>query len=90
MYVLRNRWPPNSSIGPHTHGNAVRVYTVMEGEARWGFGSEIDETRMIRLGPGSVAYTAPGMEPHYFRAGPDGVVFNVVAEGPFVTHMVER
>jgi hypothetical protein len=86
-YVLRNRWPPNTVFGPHTHGEAVRVYTILEGEVWWGFGQTADEAHLVRLGPGSVAYTGPGMEPHYFRTGPDGAVFNVVAEGPFVTIM---
>ena len=90
IYVLRNRWPPDTALGPHTHGDAVRVYTILEGEVWWGFGEEQDESRMVRLGPGSVAYTGPGMAPHYFRTGAEGAVFNVVATGPFVTTMVER
>jgi hypothetical protein len=90
LYVLRNKWPANSSIGPHDHGQARRVYTVLEGEAFWGFGEVVDETKLVRLGPGSVAVTGPGMPPHYFRAGSAGVVFNVVAEGPFVTNLVGR
>jgi hypothetical protein len=87
LYVLRNRWPAGAVLPPHNHGNATRIYTVLEGEVWWGFGHEIDEAKMVRLGPGGVAVTRPEMPPHYFRVGPEGAVINVVAEGPFVTNM---
>ncbi len=90
LYVLRNKWPANAVMAPHNHGEATRIYTVLEGEAWWGFGDEVDESTMVRLGPGGVVVTRPGMPAHYFRTGPDGVVFNVVAEGPFITNMIGR
>jgi hypothetical protein len=90
LYVLRNKWQPNSWMGPHEHGSAHRIYTVLEGEVYWGYGEKIEESKMVRLGPGSVAVTGPGLPPHYFRAGPEGMVVNVVAEGPFVTNMISN
>lgn len=89
LYVLRNKWPPNAWLAPHNHGPAHRIYTVLEGEAWWGFGDTIDESKMVRLGPGSVAVTGPDLPAHYFRTGPQGLVVNVVAEGPFVTNMIK-
>jgi mannose-6-phosphate isomerase-like protein (cupin superfamily) len=87
IYVLRNKWPPNTTLAPHTHGDKWRVYTVLEGEIRMGFGLKIDEAKMVRLGPGSV-FTGPVDLPHYFITGENGATLHVVAEGPFVTTFV--
>jgi hypothetical protein len=38
IYVLRNKWGPNITLRPHTHGDKWRVYTVLEGEIQFGFG----------------------------------------------------
>jgi hypothetical protein len=89
IYVLRNKWPANATLAPHTHHGKWRIYTVLEGELRWGFGSKIDEAKMVRLGPGSVASTGAGDEPHYFITGPQGATINVVAEGPFDSEFVK-
>lgn len=88
IYVLRNRWPANATLAPHTHGDKWRIYTVLEGEMRFGFGRTIEEAGMIRLGPGSVV-TGPVDLPHYFITGPEGVTLQVVAEGPFTTNFVD-
>jgi uncharacterized RmlC-like cupin family protein len=88
IYVLRNKWPPNATLAPHTHGDKWRVYTVLEGELRLGFGPKIDPAKMVRLGPGSVV-TGPTDLPHYFVTGDKGATLNVVAEGPFVTTFVD-
>lgn len=89
IYVLRNKWPPNTTLAPHIHGDKWRVYTVLDGEIRFGFGPKIEHDEMIRLGPGSVV-TGPVDLPHYFITGPEGALLNVVAEGPFITIMVEE
>lgn len=86
VYVLRNRFPANATLAPHTHGSKWRIYTVMEGEIRFGFGAKIDESSSVRMGPGSVMATYD--RPHYFIAGPSGATLNVVADGPFVTEFV--
>jgi hypothetical protein len=88
IYVLRNRWPGNTTLRPHTHGDKWRVYTVLEGEIQFGFGPRIDLANTKRLGPGSVV-TGPTDLPHYFITGPNGATLHVVAEGPFVTTFVE-
>jgi redox-sensitive bicupin YhaK (pirin superfamily) len=88
VYVLRNRFPPNVTLAPHTHGKKWRIYTVLEGEIRFGFGPTIDESRMVRLGPGSVVTTFE--KPHYFLTGPAGATLNVVADGPFTTDFVKQ
>lgn len=89
VYVLRNKWPANTTLPPHTHGGHWRIYTVLEGEVRWGFGPDVDATQTVRLGPGSVV-TGPANNPHYFTTGPDGATLQIVAQGPFVTDFVER
>jgi hypothetical protein len=88
IYVLRNKWPANTALGPHTHGDKWRVYTVLEGEIHFGFGPKVDKAKMVRLGPGSV-FTGPTDLPHYFITGKDGATLHVVAEGPFVTRFVD-
>lgn len=88
IYVLRNKWPANTTLRPHTHGDKWRVYTVLEGEIRFGFGPKVDLANTKRLGPGSVV-TGPTDLPHYFITGPNGATLHVVAEGPFVTTFVE-
>ena len=88
IYVLRNKWPANTTLRPHTHGDKWRIYTVLEGEIQVGFGSKIDLAATQRLGPGSV-FTGPTDLPHYFITGASGATLHVVAEGPFVTQYVE-
>ena len=89
VYVLRNKWPANATLPPHTHGGKWRIYTVLEGEVRWGFGSPADATQTVRLGPGSVM-TGPGDVPHYFITGQEGATLQIVAEGPFSTEFVAQ
>jgi mannose-6-phosphate isomerase-like protein (cupin superfamily) len=89
VYVLRNKWPANATLSPHTHGGKWRIYTVLEGEVRWGFGSQVVPAQTVRLGAGSVM-TGPGNMPHYFITGTEGATLQIVAEGPFTTEFVAR
>lgn len=89
VYVLRNRWPANATLAPHTHGDKWRIYTVLEGEIRFGFGPTIEDGEMVLLKAGSVV-TGPVNLPHYFITGPEGATLHVVAEGPFITDFVDR
>jgi hypothetical protein len=86
VYVLRNIFPGNATLAPHTHGGKWRIYTVLEGEIRFGFGAKIEESKAVRMGPGSVVATFD--QAHYFMTGPAGATLNVVADGPFVTDFV--
>jgi hypothetical protein len=89
VYVLRNKWPANATLPPHTHGGRWRIYTVVDGEVHWGFGPKLDMAQTVRLGPGSVM-TGPGDKPHYFVTGALGATLQIVAEGPFTTEFVEQ
>jgi hypothetical protein len=86
VYVLRNRFPPQVTLSPHTHGQKWRIYTIMEGEVRFGFGTKVDPLKSVLLRPGSVVATFD--KPHYFVTGPSGATLNVVADGPFITDFV--
>jgi hypothetical protein len=88
VYVLRNRFPPNVTLNPHTHGQKWRIYTIMDGEVRFGFGTTVDQAKSVPLKPGSVVATFD--KPHYFVTGPTGATLNVVADGPFVTNFVAQ
>ena len=87
IYVLRNKWPANATLAPHTHGDKWRIYMVLEGEIRFGFGPIIEPKKAVRLTAGSVV-TGPVDLPHYFITGPNGATLHVVAEGPFITTFV--
>jgi hypothetical protein len=88
VYVLRNTFPPNVTLNPHTHGQKWRIYTIMTGEVRFGFGTKVDPAKSMLLRPGSVVATFE--KPHYFVTGPSGATLNVVADGPFITNFLAQ
>ena len=89
IYVLRNKFPPNTTLPPHSHSDSWRIATVLEGAIYFGYGNTIDEKSLKRLGPGSVIAEPKGVV-HYFITKGEGAVINVVAEGPFTTTFVKK
>jgi quercetin dioxygenase-like cupin family protein len=67
---------PGQSQKPHAHSNATKFYYVVEGRARFTVGSETRE-----LGPGNVAWSAPG-EPHGVENSSGDRVVLLVAMAP--------
>ncbi len=79
-YVYRVRFPKGRRVQSHSHPDD-RTYTVLEGHWYIGWGEEYDESKLIKLGPGSF-YTEPAGVPH-FVATPDGEsVVQITGNGP--------
>jgi hypothetical protein len=68
-------------------GAALLAAPFYLGGAFHRLGPQVDLARTVRLGPGSVV-TGPADTPHDLVTGPDGAVFQIVTEGPFVTDFV--
>jgi uncharacterized RmlC-like cupin family protein len=88
VYVLRNKFPPNSKLLPHSHGDNWRVMTVLAGSIYFGYGEKLEDSKLKRLGPGSVILE-PKDTPHYFITKDEEVLLQIVAEGPFTTKYVQ-
>lgn len=87
LYTIRVAIMPSGTMPPHTHPD-TRQMTVLEGEVWYGFGEAIDlETApLYRAGD---FFIVPGGQPHYARAGTEGVVYQESGMGPTATTPLE-
>ncbi len=67
---------PGQAQHVHSHADATKFYYVLEGEGRFTVGD-----RRVTLGPGAVAWSAPG-EPHGVANRTDGDLVLLVAMAP--------
>jgi quercetin dioxygenase-like cupin family protein len=85
-YVYRVQFPKGRMVQPHWHPDD-RTYTVLKGNWYIGWGETFDESKLIKLGPGSF-YTEPARVPH-FVATPDGeAVVQITGTGPTTINYV--
>lgn len=85
-YVYRVKFPQGRVVQSHSHPDD-RTYTVLEGNWYIGWGETFDESKLIKLGPGSF-YTEPAGVPHFVTT-PDGeAVVQVTGNGPTTIHYV--
>jgi mannose-6-phosphate isomerase-like protein (cupin superfamily) len=67
LEVIELRFGPDfEGVDPHTHGDQVDSFYVLEGEAEFTVGD-----RVLRVGPGSYVVAPPGLV-HGFRNAGDG------------------
>jgi len=86
-YVYRVQFPKGRMVQSHSHPDD-RTYTVLQGNWHIGWGEKFDESKLIKLGPGSF-YTEPAGVPH-FVATPDGeAVVQITGNGPTTIHYVD-
>lgn len=83
LYAIRVTIGPNGTMPPHTHPD-TRQMTVLEGEVWYGFGEtlNLEEAPLYRAGDFFVVH---GGQPHYARAGSDGVTYQEAGMGPTAT-----
>ena len=67
---------PGQEQKPHSHGDATKFYFVLEGRGSFTIEDEVRE-----LGPGELAWSAPGQS-HGVRNDSDGQLVLLVAMGP--------
>lgn len=80
-YGSRARLPPHWRVAPHTHPEDGRVTTVVSGTLYWAIGEVFDESKMQKLGPGSVIIEPRGVA-HYAMTKEDGAELQVNSMGP--------
>lgn len=81
--VFRVRLPPRLRVMPHWHPED-RVYTVLSGQFRIGFGTTFDEKALQSMGPGSVVFL-PAHQNHFHFSGEEGYTVQVNSTGPTAT-----
>jgi quercetin dioxygenase-like cupin family protein len=82
-YVERVKFPPNSISQAHSHPEA-RSYTIISGTWYVGYGDRFDPTKLKALPAGSF-YTEPANVNHFSQIKEDGVVVQIVGDGPTAT-----
>jgi quercetin dioxygenase-like cupin family protein len=85
-YVEHVKFPPNSISQPHSHPDS-RMYTIISGTWYVGYGDTFDPTKLKTLPPGSF-YTEPANVTHFSQIKEDGVVVQVIGNGPTATRFV--
>jgi hypothetical protein len=85
-FVLRVRLPANTKVMPHTHP-VERIYSVLAGEWKLGFGKAYDAEKLYSFPAGSI-YRLPAMVPHYQATGPAETIIEIHAVGPSTTDFV--
>jgi len=78
--VLRDKFPPNYRIPPHTHPYA-EVVTVLSGNYWNSFGQSFDKSKGVELRPGSV-FVLPAGHAHYTWTEDTEVTVQVNFTGP--------
>ena len=89
VYSVHLRIPANTSIAPHTHGEAWRIATVISGTLHYAQGDTFDEKKLKALPPGSLLVEPKGI-PHFARTGKEPVLLNIVGDGPASTVAVPK
>lgn len=82
-YVERVKFPPNSISQAHSHPEA-RAYTIISGTWYVGYGDKFDQAKLKALPAGSF-YTEPANVNHFSQIKEDGVVVQIVGNGPTAT-----
>lgn len=82
-YVERVKFPPNSISQAHSHPEA-RAYTIISGTWYVGYGDKFDPAKLKMLPAGSF-YTEPANVNHFSQIKEDGVVVQIVGNGPTAT-----
>lgn len=85
-YVERVKFPPNSISQAHSHPEA-RAYTIISGTWYVGYGDKFDPAKLKALPAGSF-YTEPANVNHFSQIKEDGVVVQIVGNGPTATRFV--
>ncbi len=80
-YVMRVKYPANMTVPPHTHGDKVKVVSLLEGEIYLGFGDTNDMNNATKLTVGSI-WTEPKGVAHFGKMGPNGATLEVHGVGP--------
>jgi quercetin dioxygenase-like cupin family protein len=86
-YVQRVRFPANFVNPPHSHPEE-RTYTVISGTWYVGWGSKLDESKLLALPPGSF-YTEPANVPHFVVSKGEPVVVQISGMGPTATRLAD-
>lgn len=86
-YVERVKFPPNSISQAHSHPES-RMYTVISGTWYVGYGDKFDPSKLKALPPGSF-YTEPANVIHFSQIKDDGVVVQIVGNGPTATRFFD-
>ncbi|MGA8173035.1 MAG: cupin domain-containing protein [Methylocystis sp.] len=86
LYVVRNKFPPRAHSAPHFHSKD-RHATVIKGVWRTGTGPELDFNKAVPLQAGSYMFH-PANGVHWDGAGDEGVVVQIIGEGPVETTQV--
>jgi quercetin dioxygenase-like cupin family protein len=85
-FVMRVKVPPGRQIMPHTH-REERVYTVLAGEWKLGFGEKFDAAKLMTFPAGSV-YRLPANVPHFQATGQSEAIVQINAVGPSTTEFL--
>jgi quercetin dioxygenase-like cupin family protein len=85
-FVMRVKVPPGTRIMPHTH-REERVYTVLAGEWKLGFGQKFDAEKLMTFPAGSV-YRLPANVPHFQATGQSETIVQINAVGPSTTEFL--
>ena len=86
-YVERVKFPANSTSQAHSHPES-RMYTVISGTWYVGYGDKFDAAKLKALPAGSF-YTEPANVSHFSQIKGDGVVVQIVGNGPTATRFVD-
>ena len=86
-FVIRLRFPPAYSIGPHSHPADEHV-TVLDGALSLGMGSVEDRDKLRVLGRGK-SVVAPANMAH-FASTTQGAIVQIKSQGPFQITYVNR
>ena len=87
MYVFRLRAPAGHRIMPHHHPDE-RVYTVLSGTLRLGFGHQYSEARMDEYPEGSVVVVRADRH-HFQTAKGSEYVIQIEGNGPTATEYLD-
>ena len=85
-FVMRVKAPAGTRIMPHTHRDE-RVYTVLAGEWKLGFGEKFDAGRLMTFPTGSV-YRLPANVPHFQATGQSETIVQINSVGPSTTEFL--
>ena len=85
-FVMRVKAPPGTRIMPHTHRDE-RVYTVLAGEWKLGFGEKFDTGKLMTFPAGSV-YRLPANVPHFQATGQSETIVQINSVGPSTTEFL--
>jgi len=85
-FVMRVKVRPGTRIMPHRH-REERVYTVLAGEWKLGFGKKFDTGKLMTFPAGSV-YRLPANVPHFQATGQSETIVQISAVGPSTTEFL--